>query len=1141
MNPATLNPFAFTAKQFLSQHGLDQPDGRPLYNYRLSDEGFLALRTLIGRWPARSQMVDPSSRYIGAVFCLFVAEWFRRDFQEGHWSWDGPCGAVGLAKDFPTLHGLTATGLGFWRQGLLRGADNSREYLHSLIVQGGIPTAFAARGDGWLSAYVRAVMGDLEAGADLSSEHALRHARFHDHRVPVSFRVAPFVEIVAQLSARLAELRREARAGAGQSDVVGWLDGFSPGWRESLPIAMADGSAACLIEGLVRLRPDAEASGSVTVERLLLRDPTGGGYRFAARLALDGTLDLTQPLPPDVFADLAGRTRARLFPSGSTAERVTGCLAILEPPGSDETKQRADGRRPWSARAVLNAARRLLAPFPFEADVEVRLHADNRDVATFVLPAGRRVLESVLSFRAIDDEGPPRELRLIGSGSVRTREAALYFTVADAADVQITCDAGTIETIARFAGLTLHRLTGQTRITTRDGVIYRLRTASDDEVALRLDLSGPSPDDLRATVPLFCGQPAIRVLRPGNVMTSPPAGSLRWRPLGVRAAWQVLDRGSSPIGLVEVGLFEDDALQDRVRLAIVPAGARVQRPRPPRDAAAIVLEGFGAVTFEPRPRDPQITVTQSHDPVADSVALTARSDRPLPQRLHIELRRPGRTAFEVQVPLIGREVAFYAASGRRLRERAEIGLADLRGLTVEASAPGRIDGEVHARGSRGEILRFTRRFERSLPAAALRAEIEALLAASDDLDAVMRLTACVGPTECRIDVRRYALALEPDPTGLRVEARSGQAWCARPEDEGGAIALVARRFADLCGPEIPLSVLMPADFAGTAIGLADVEGPVLYYARRCADGRVVSRPLLAAGGRASATDAPPVSDRLAQALLIPARNLREEAIRACLHDLGRGRYPEAANAILALVRTFSDVLAPQTFDLLRHLSAAPRAMVEVVAHAQADDLPLLLALEEQLPFAWVSSPLTAWMKAFVRRRERLEAALSAASSDATWRADLATREACGFLDGLEAIAPTLAIHVRAAKLGLGIGDASEVFGTGLDGRVLAQGVRTLASACVGRNQGRDDWPRHAWIRGDSAITTLLPSELSAFAAMALPMLDAPYVAAALALDQAKPSADLERRLRVCRFYDPAYFELAFPHAVRCLWARISAA
>lgn len=1140
MRLAPLTPIEFTAKQFLTRHELDRPDGRPLYAYRLTDESYSALRILISRWSRQLHFIKITSRPLGAVFSLFVAEWYRREFREGQWTWDGPCAAVGFPKDYQTLHSLTRTGLGYWQQDLLISIDKSQEYLYSLIVQGGIPTAFAARGDGWLSSYVRAVMSDLEAGVDVSPDSALRHAQFHDHRVPASFRVPGFIEIVGQLACHLVELRRRARAAAGQVDIVGWLDGAMPGWREGLPIAMADESAARLIEGLVRLRPDTAGGSPVTVERLLVRGGEGRGYRFAVRLQLDGHLDLAQLLPADAFADLRDRSRARLFPNGAAADHVAGCIAILEPAPSEEGTQRTDPRRPWGSRAVLNVARRTIAPFPLEADFEVRLHAENRDIATLVLPAGRRIVGSVLSYRATDDDPRPRELGLIGSGSVRTREPMLYFTVADSERAAITCETGDAILVERFEGMSLYRLTGRARVRTQDGDVYRLTTASEDDSAGRLEISGPEPDDMAAAVSLFCGLPAIRLVRPGGLMTSPPADGLRWRALGIGAAWQGLDRNHPPVGLIEIGLFEGDALQDRVRLAIIPAGARVRRSRPPRDAAAVTLEGFGDAVFEARPHDPQITVEQSRDAATDCVSFTARSEKPLPRTLTVELRRTGRAPFEVQIPLIGREVAFYAANGRRLKEREEIGLADLRGLTIEGSAPGRIHGEVHAVNSRGNILRLSRRFEKSVAAATLRAEIEALLAASDDLDAVLRLTASVGVTECRIDIRRFALALVPASGGLRAEPRSGRAWAGRSDDEGGPVTVVGRRFADLCGDEVVLATLAPDAFAQETISVSEFIGPGLFYARSCADGRVVSRPLFAVGGLSPVMEEA-VTDRLMRAVLTPERSVREDAVRACVEDLGKGRYPDAAETVLRHVRTFSDVLPPQTFDLLRHVSADPSAMVEVLAHAQTDDVALLLALEDQLPFSWITSPLTSWMKAFDRRRKRDEAVWRLVNPDPTWGATYALNGVHALLDRITALAPALAIHADFAKLKLGVAHQMHAFETRLNPRMRGQGVKALASICIGRNRERDDWPRQARFRDHPAVVTVLPPELSEFDDIMMPMLDAPYVAAALAFERIGPNASLEKRLRVCRFYDPAYFDQAFSHAVGCLWAHVHAA
>ncbi|WP_288586570.1 STY4851/ECs_5259 family protein, partial [uncultured Methylobacterium sp.] len=743
-------PIETTAKQFLMQHGLDRPDGRPLYAYRLPDEGYAILRALVAREAVRASIGVGASHALGALFCLFVAEWYRREFREGAWSWDGPCAAVRIEKDFFAIHALVQSGLGYWRQPVLRGPDGSREYLASLVVQGGIPTAFAARRQGWLSDFLHAAMRDLEAGGDLSDEAAQRHARFHDHRVPQSFRVPAFVELVGRLAARLTDLRRRAPDLAGGVDLVAWLDGAQLGWRDDLPIAMADEAARSLIEGLVRLRPDPMIGAPVAVERLLLCDGDGS-YRFGIRLLLDGRLDLHTHLAGDVMADLAGRSRARLFPSGLLADRIAGCLSILEPPmrdegAADDKTGRTNPRRPWSSRGVPSEVRRVVAPFPPDADVEVRLHADNRDLAMLVLPAGGRLLDGVLSFRAVGTEDPARELRLIGSGSVRTREPQLFVAVPEAA--ALICEVGTAEPVASFDGMGLYRLAGRARVSTPDGDVYRLTTGSEDESAVRLEAGGVAPEDMEAAVPLFRGLPAIRLLRPGGLITQAPVSQLRWRPVGIGAPWRPLAGGptlvGTMLGLVEIAMFEGDVIQDRLRLGLLPPEAHVRRPRPLRDVAAVILAGLGDAAVAPKPRDPRIAVQQEVDLSSGGIRVEARAGTPLPRHLPVEIRFRGRAALEVRVPIVGSEVAFFGADGQRLRERSEIGVSDLRGLTIEASGAGRVIGEVQARGTQGGTLRFARRFEGSLAAASLRSEIEALLAASDDLDATLRLTACVG-------------------------------------------------------------------------------------------------------------------------------------------------------------------------------------------------------------------------------------------------------------------------------------------------------------------------------------------------------------------------------------------------------------
>ena len=73
-------------EQLLERSSLIQPNGQPLYQYQLTEAEYSQLKGALQQRqsaPARSELNKPFC----AAFCLFCAEWFRREYQGG-WSWD---------------------------------------------------------------------------------------------------------------------------------------------------------------------------------------------------------------------------------------------------------------------------------------------------------------------------------------------------------------------------------------------------------------------------------------------------------------------------------------------------------------------------------------------------------------------------------------------------------------------------------------------------------------------------------------------------------------------------------------------------------------------------------------------------------------------------------------------------------------------------------------------------------------------------------------------------------------------------------------------------------------------------------------------------------------------------------------------
>lgn len=123
-------------KQFLAMRGLNQANGKPLYTYRMRDDEFEQLKLLLHN---HKYQISASNTTLSALFCLYSAEWYRREYRGG-WTWDGIIQSLGIQLDSATRSNIIQTGFKYWGRSIVRYNDQDRHsYLGSVYREGGLP------------------------------------------------------------------------------------------------------------------------------------------------------------------------------------------------------------------------------------------------------------------------------------------------------------------------------------------------------------------------------------------------------------------------------------------------------------------------------------------------------------------------------------------------------------------------------------------------------------------------------------------------------------------------------------------------------------------------------------------------------------------------------------------------------------------------------------------------------------------------------------------------------------------------------------------------------------------------------------------------------------------------------------------
>lgn len=1112
----------YIVSEFLPRRNLVAPNGRPLYGYRCQEEEWEKIGNLLHDHPP-----DNSRRqlYIPALFCLFAAEWWRRHYSGGPWKWEAILSATNAVGLNPRE--LAESGLRYWGRRILRDENSNKLYLVTLILEGGLPMGVLNTDRGWLSNYLKKVLWDIDRfGGD--QDTATRLAANHGYQLPVTLRNPEICALVGRLLSGVLH-HREKLPDHQVNDPIAWLDTHYESWRDDLPIVVADETARDLLAGLMRETVSLRRRrGTLTtlVRRTLL--PAAGEWHPAVDIVGEGRLD-TGALPASAWDTLTKARRARFYAAGALEALTPRPLAVVRHDKDDADR---DG---WTLEPLSRGPVRLFyAP---TAAVEFSIRVDGRDINRFVPSGGEPLPPGPWIFFAPDDDGAPipRELRFLGSGSARRQAPRLFVACPDETWQLVLGEPATDLGPIAGTGRRIKVVAGIARIVDPvGGPAIVLRTADAVDQGARLLVQAPSSPWPIDGLPALIGQPVFKEAGLNGAISTIDRKDLRWRPARLGAPWRPLTTVGLPHGAVDVAIVRKDEVVDQVTIAVLPAAMAVAGSSSGAFGGTLTLSGLagGVVGLDKDSNTAgvQVTINRGADAVW-TVTIVATGMPPASISLHLQFPDGGWVTCTLPVPTSGG--GFLGPSGCWLPGSACVALDQLYGLRARAGASGGTLIAYNAKSQSGRRFWIRRRLdEKEFSLAALRTSFLRLLAAAPTVGPAIDMTIQViissGGRDQMLRLAWFDLEFIRDKIGVTIKD-----WKTLTPVERGAVEILCRPVDNVAGEEHSLSSETGTDASSPCWHLASANlapGSWLVYGRIA--GRYRLRPIIweMPGSLAS----PVVANGLVASSRITDFAQRRAALAAALADMACQPDHPDWNVLDGALDVLQGTLPLTTLDSFSRLVEQPDALLTFLARAPADRIPAILNMDNELTFLWVLLPLDAWRKAFARTRAFQTDCTVSAELPSHVRDALAKQVNDTILQTLQRICdikPYLSQTAMMVREHLGLSKKDDCTTTRL---IKPEFKKTLSASLEGlrievwRRNVDQDWPD--WCKFREKFKNL-PRENTRGAPHTVPILDAPFVAADIAVRGESPDAETVQALRLCREFDSDWFNAAYPVAL----------
>jgi len=943
--------------QFIFSHIREtKPDGRPLYAYKCNEKSYVALRDVLIQ---QLKMVDYSKAYFSAIpyyFCLYAAETFCREHENGVWAWDTVFKPLGINEpDHSYIRDWVEVGLDWWKRPLIK-QNGQRRFLTTIACEGGLPLRLLQKNSAAINQFFRAVLEGYYKQGCAGVDAAEIIGRLQANKLPTSLQLDIVFHLGGELIAAIVDLQREL---GKAPNTIQSLDKLIPDWRRRLPLRLEDHATEVLFKGLIN---DSGKLSRLAQSRFrwvgkLKEYPTGWQVQKSLECPDSFTgeqithwLSVENELPP----------RLRLLLRTPLSTETIALLTLTQGSGKS-----AVYRREWTRRdgVILTGASVMDEHLLFlqAGDTEYSLTVENEE-SWGDLP---------WLFVAKGNNG---DLQFLGEGSRQTSAENAWVFAPE--ELTVESEHGECEEIAVNSNLkkVLYRLSGTADFLTKENDHYRITCRAEKDFEENYSISGSTLPGVLNSYPLYLGLPRITWHKEESKQ---PHLKTQWKQMIAGVNWN--DHLAECCGRVWVRLFDSEKRIEifRRQVVVLPKYFRIEGSiGEGSSAGSYILQGLlEASVFG----DNNAQILKIVNGV--KISYPSLQSASLPQ-VTLNLNWDNGAEVTVYLPYPQRGAVFQLA-GQMLPRDEIVSLDRIGGL--------RLFLQDHAGGSRywfeAELitadlsdsdlprLRFRDRLP-TLNSGCLETSlliwqdrIASLLSSSRSLDALVRLQVSTsqGETLARLDIARFDCFLEPNFAAHQVRLSTATF------EKIGQLGLqhIHLEMFPLWNPKEQPIPLGPNTEQTACWNLPDqlAAGPWWIIAR---DGDWARfRPILWSI-RGETVSVP--ESKLEASIRESNAMLREEALKEVLQHLGQNPNDSDWSLLFDLIRLTRE-FPTSSLDVLTRLVSYPETLALTLLRSDDDSFDSVWSLAEQLPFSWSLLSAQCWREAALLHIQSLQKAL----------------------------------------------------------------------------------------------------------------------------------------------------------------------